>query len=89
MRPLGIEVRDGDRPLGPCDVTLDGERFGGIEPARAPAVGGLSVVPGLIDRHVHLVGNADAQAADFYTWSLATPREEQALHGELPAQLAG
>ncbi|MDO9395199.1 MAG: amidohydrolase family protein, partial [Herbiconiux sp.] len=41
----------------------------------------LSVIPGLIDTHVHLVGNASSVRADFLTWPLTTRVEEQTLHG--------
>ncbi|MCU1481518.1 MAG: amidohydrolase family protein [Subtercola sp.] len=40
-----------------------------------------SIIPGLIDTHVHLVGNAAATPADFLTWPLTTRPEEQTLHG--------
>lgn len=42
----------------------------------------FSVIPGLIDTHVHLVGYAGSgQKPDFLTWPLVTRPEEQALHG--------
>jgi imidazolonepropionase-like amidohydrolase len=41
----------------------------------------LSVIPGLIDTHVHLVGYAGTGRADFLTWPLTTRPEEQTLHG--------
>jgi imidazolonepropionase-like amidohydrolase len=54
-----------------------------VEPGAAVASGweGLSAIPGLIDTHVHLVGNASERRADFLSWPLTTPREEQVLHG--------
>jgi imidazolonepropionase-like amidohydrolase len=41
----------------------------------------FSVIPGLIDTHVHIVGYAGAGTADFLTWPLMTRVEEQTLHG--------
>ncbi|WP_382310174.1 amidohydrolase family protein [Herbiconiux sp. UC225_62] len=41
----------------------------------------FAVIPGLIDTHVHLVGNAGPRPADFLTWPLTTRPEEQTLHG--------
>lgn len=48
----------------------------------------LAVLPGLIDTHVHLVGNAGGAPADFATWPLTTARDEQVLHGVAHAQRA-
>lgn len=52
------------------------------------ALDGLSVVPGLIDTHVHLIGNASDTPADFLGWPLVTRPEEQVLHGLAHAQRA-
>jgi imidazolonepropionase-like amidohydrolase len=41
----------------------------------------FSVIPGLIDTHVHIVGYAGQGTADFLTWPLMTRVEEQTLHG--------
>jgi imidazolonepropionase-like amidohydrolase len=41
----------------------------------------FSVIPGLIDTHVHIVGYAGSGTADFLTWPLMTRVEEQTLHG--------
>lgn len=48
----------------------------------------LAVLPGLVDTHVHLVGNAGSAPADFATWLLTTTRDEQVLHGVAHAQRA-
>lgn len=60
---------------------------GGKSPGRASA-DGLSIIPGLIDTHVHLVGHAGHGSADFLTWPLVTRPEEQTLHGLANARTA-
>ncbi|MCU1477540.1 MAG: hypothetical protein JWQ64_2233 [Subtercola sp.] len=57
---------------------VDSGQGSGLGSATAPAE--FSVIPGLIDTHVHLVGNAAATPADFLTWPLTTRPEEQTLH---------
>lgn len=41
----------------------------------------FSIIPGLIDTHVHLIGYAGSETPDFLTWPLITRPEEQVLHG--------
>jgi imidazolonepropionase-like amidohydrolase len=60
---------------------------GGESPGRASA-DRLSIIPGLIDTHVHLVGHAGHGSADFLTWPLVTRPEEQTLHGLANARTA-
>lgn len=60
---------------------------GGESPGRASA-GRLSIIPGLIDTHVHLVGHSGHGSADFLTWPLVTRPEEQTLHGLANARTA-
>jgi imidazolonepropionase-like amidohydrolase len=49
--------------------------------ASGSADAALSVIPGLIDTHVHLIGFAGTGTPDFLTWPLITRPEEQVLHG--------
>ncbi|KPI05274.1 amidohydrolase [Actinobacteria bacterium OK074] len=95
MRLDGIAIWDGVRETGPGPGTIgwDGDRIDVVEawddgdprPARWPE---LCVVPGLVDTHVHLVGDAGPGTPDFATWPLVTPRDEQVLHGVAHAQRA-
>jgi len=52
----------------------------------------FSVVPGLVDTHVHLLGYAggrgNVKGFDTFTWPLVTIREEQTLHAAANAQRA-
>jgi imidazolonepropionase-like amidohydrolase len=88
LKLRAIEVWDGEGERGPCDVDIDGGVFTSVQPARTAAVAELSLIPGLIDTHVHLLGNADPDGDDFYSWPLTTTREEQVLHGLAQAQRA-
>jgi imidazolonepropionase-like amidohydrolase len=51
-------------------------------------ISGKTVLPGLIDGHVHLRANASSQRSDFYMWSQATFYEEQVLHAAKNARAA-
>jgi imidazolonepropionase-like amidohydrolase len=51
-------------------------------------VGGKTLLPGLIDGHVHLRAYAGNQRSDFYMWSQATFYEEQVLHAAKNARAA-
>jgi imidazolonepropionase-like amidohydrolase len=84
----GLELWDGHRAVGPSRLEWDGDRITSVAPAAIPAWPGLSVIPGLIDTHVHLVGHAGRGSEDFLTWPLTTSRDEQVLHGVAHAQRA-
>ena len=93
----GIDVWDGHEFVGPR--RLGWARSGTeaapdalvteLRPASAsPRFDGMSVIPGLIDTHVHLIGNAGGAASGFLTWPLVTPPTEQVLHGLAHARRA-
>jgi imidazolonepropionase-like amidohydrolase len=84
----GIDVWDGHRALGPSRLSWDGDRIVAVSPTGESAWPNLSVIPGLIDTHVHLVGHAGHGGADFLTWPVTTTRDEQVLHGVAHAQRA-
>jgi imidazolonepropionase-like amidohydrolase len=58
------------------------------EGARVLDVGGKTVLPGLIDGHVHIRSYAGSERSDFYMWSRATFLEEQVLHAAANARRA-
>jgi len=84
----GIEVFDGDAAIGLSEIVLTGDTVESVRATTSSASSDLSMIPGLIDTHVHLVGNAASSTVDFYTWPLTTTREEQVLHGLAHAQQA-
>jgi len=71
------------RGTGSVSWTLEGAdaRITAVDAAPAGAAARYAVLPGLVDTHVHLIGNAGARPADFLTWPLMTRPEEQVLHG--------
>lgn len=96
-----IRVFDGETDLGRVDVSWVGDRFVTVgealqdraDPARAralpdPAWEGLSLIPGLIDTHVHLLSYAGSAYAPHLTWPLITPLTERVLHGASQAMRA-
>ncbi|KRE31339.1 amidohydrolase family protein [Agromyces sp. Soil535] len=88
----GVELWDGDRAVGLVDLHWGTTGHDGHVVAATPAAAdeacGLSVIPGLIDTHVHLIGYAGDGHADFLSWPLTTRPEEQTLHGLAHAQRA-
>jgi imidazolonepropionase-like amidohydrolase len=83
----GIQLWDGDAARGPVTLSWEGDRVAAAESSvdRHP---GLSAIPGLVDTHVHLVGDASGRAADFFSWPLTTRPEEQVLHALAHARRA-
>lgn len=78
-RLLGVHVWDGETDLGVVELTWTGDRIGSVEPAGRENAE-YSVIPGLIDTHVHLDASASASPVDWMTWPLITPASERALH---------
>jgi len=90
---LALDVWDGARHLGASRVHLS--RIAGdavvdsIEPdAAVSSRSSLSLIPGLIDTHVHLAGYAGDGHPDFLSWPLVTRPEEQVLHALANARTA-
>jgi len=83
----GIRMWDGEREIGAVRLAWQGDRIEEID-ACAPAHTDLSVVPGLVDSHVHLLGYAGTAPVDYLSWPLVTPDVERVLHGVSQAQRA-
>jgi imidazolonepropionase-like amidohydrolase len=80
---------NGGPPLPDATVVIRGREILGVgsresvaipDEARVYDVSGMTLLPGLIDAHVHLRSYAGTQRSDFYMWSQATFPEEQVLH---------
>jgi imidazolonepropionase-like amidohydrolase len=75
----GLPLWDGDRTPGTATLSWQGDRITAVEET-APGASEYSVVPGLVDTHVHLDSSAGAPANDWLTWPLITPASERSLH---------
>jgi imidazolonepropionase-like amidohydrolase len=91
-----IDGRGGE-PLRDAVVVIDGHRImavssGGQVPvpdgAEVLDVGGRTIMPGLIDGHVHLLAYAGEDQAQSYAWNVLTFVEEQTLHAAANARKA-
>ena len=76
----GIPLWDGEHLHGPSRLTWSGDRILAVEDSTGPDRSEFSVIPGLIDTHVHLGYPAGEPAKDSSTWPLITPAEERSLH---------
>jgi len=91
---VGGTVIDGTgAPARKATVVIDGDRIASVGPvvpegARRVDVSGRTVMPGLIDAHVHLLSYAGEGRRDVHMWSVATFDEEQVLHGAANARKA-
>lgn len=97
----GVDLWDGERSLGlgsirwrgtGADAVIEAIEPEAVEAAPVDSAGGgvdrLSVIPGLIDTHVHLGGYAGSGRVDFLSWPLVTRPEEQTLHALAQARRA-
>lgn len=87
----GVDLWDGRAHRGPAVLRLAADGRDAVVAAVEPAVSassGLSVVPGLIDTHVHLIGESTGARVDFLSWPLTTRAEERVLHGLANARRA-
>ncbi|MDF2991125.1 MAG: amidohydrolase [Microbacterium sp.] len=76
----GVSLWDGEIDRGLCDLSWSGGSIVAVTPSPAGTIdSGLSVIPGLVDTHVHLDTNAITGQAD-RSWALITPPEERSLH---------
>lgn len=86
----GIDLWDGDRHRGPSTIRFAPNGADAVIAAVEPstAASGLAAIPGLIDTHVHLIGESTGAPVDFLTWPLTTRAEERVLHGLANARRA-
>jgi imidazolonepropionase-like amidohydrolase len=74
----GVRVWDGERDRGVVSLSWRGDEITEVA-SSTNAASDYSVIPGLIDTHVHLDTNASTHKAD-RAWAIITPPEERSLH---------
>ena len=85
----GIQIWDGYTALGASTLRWSGDTIVSVEPADAAAeFSEYSIIPGLVDTHVHLGAYAGARTVDWSSWPLITPTEERVFHIAANAQRA-
>lgn len=86
----GVDLWDGTAHRGLSTIRIGTAGRDAVIEAVEPSdrATGLAVVPGLIDTHVHLIGESTGSGADFLTWPLVTRSEERVLHGLANARRA-
>lgn len=75
----GVRVWDGENDLGPVSLSWRADRIDEIATADELHPD-LTVIPGLVDTHVHLDTSVLDGAGPGDAWPLVTPPEEKALH---------
>jgi imidazolonepropionase-like amidohydrolase len=78
---IGIEVWDGEEALGVASVGWEGDAITSVRASGDNRHAGLSLIPGLVDTHVHMVAYAGSAPVDERSWPLVTSWVEQMLHG--------
>ncbi len=87
----------GAAPLRDATVVVEGRQIAAVGPAGSVApppgatvydLAGRTLLPGLIDGHVHLRAYAGAGQRDIHLWNVTTFLEEQALHAAANARRA-
>jgi imidazolonepropionase-like amidohydrolase len=77
----GIRLWDGAVDRGFVSLRWDGDEVSSVTEAPATeAFAEYSVIPGLVDTHVHLGAYSGDEPVDFATWPLITPIEERVFH---------
>jgi imidazolonepropionase-like amidohydrolase len=77
-RLADVALWDGTADRGTVSIEWDGDRITAVEPSDGAAA--YSVIPGLVDTHVHLDTNVLTGDGPGSAWPLVTPEGEQSLH---------
>lgn len=82
MRMSGLPLWDGEGFQGVADLEWNHGRFTRVTADAGTTVvnNDLSIIPGLIDTHVHFDSYAGSGSVDWMTWPLITPEPERSLH---------
>ncbi|MFC4224173.1 metal-dependent hydrolase family protein [Lysinibacter cavernae] len=88
-RLAAMTVWDGQADAGIRSLVWQGDRIEALEATgESSEHSEYSVIPGLIDTHVHLGAYAGPGTVDWVSWPLITPYEEQVFHIANNAQKA-
>ncbi|MCA1307334.1 amidohydrolase family protein [Microbacterium esteraromaticum] len=83
----GIHLWDGSAYRGTSRIDWTGDRIDAVQSDEG-TLDELCVIPGLVDTHVHLGAYSGTGHADWSSWPLITPWEEQVFHIANNAQKA-
>lgn len=85
----GIQIWDGRTARGAGRLVWEGDNIVSVDPADTSAeLAEYSIIPGLVDTHVHLGAYAGQRTVDWSGWPLITPPEERVFHIAANAQQA-
>lgn len=77
----GLSVWTGRAGLDAATLSWDGDRILSVDATAAdPALAEYSVIPGLVDTHVHLGAYSGDRTVDWSSWPITTPVEERVFH---------
>ena len=79
-RIAAISLWDGDVDRGARSLSWQGGVISDVGEPDSGADASYSVIPGLVDTHVHFDAYAGSGSVDWMTWPLITPAEERSLH---------
>src|SRR6266700_1482326 len=96
LRGMVLIDGTGAPPIPDASVLIEGDRIAGVTRDSVPSqpsdrvltVPGATVLPGLIDAHVHLLSYAGRGHQHVHLWNVTTPIEEQTLHAAANARTA-
>jgi imidazolonepropionase-like amidohydrolase len=80
MKIFKVNAWDGEKLIGTVSMSWEGEVITSIDSITPNPEAELSVMPGLIDTHVHLIHDVTGKS-DYLVWPVITPPEERVIHG--------
>ena len=79
-RISAMSLWDGDADRGVRSLAWQDGVISAVGTPQGEADAQYSVIPGLVDTHVHMDSHAGSGSVDWMTWPLITPAEERSLH---------